>query len=47
MGFTGLGSPRRWSPRWPRPGDMVGGLLNEGNAGPAENADTWTDNDTL
>jgi len=26
---------------------MVGGLLNEGNAGPAENADTWTDNDTL
>ncbi len=22
-------------------GDMVGGLLREGNAGPAENADTW------
>ncbi|MCL7931807.1 hypothetical protein, partial [Halomonas llamarensis] len=26
---------------WSAYGDMVGGLLREGNAGPAENADTW------
>ncbi len=42
--FHGLYSARIYSPlvaSLAETGDMVGGLLREGNARPAENADTW------
>lgn len=42
--FHGLYGARIYSPlvaSLAETGDMVGGLLREGNAGPAENADTW------
>ena len=42
--FHGLYGTRIYSPlvaSLAETGDMVGGLLREGNAGPAENADTW------
>lgn len=42
--YHGLYGARIYSPlvaSLAETGDMVGGLLREGNAGPAENADTW------
>ncbi|TKJ09303.1 IS1380 family transposase [Halomonas sp. 15WGF] len=42
--FHGLYGARIYSPlvaSLAETGDMLGGLLREGNAGPAENADTW------
>jgi len=42
--YHGLYGTRIYSPlvaSLAETGDMVGGLLREGNAGPAENADTW------
>ncbi|WP_084354782.1 IS1380-like element ISPsp9 family transposase, partial [Vreelandella aquamarina] len=42
--YHGLCGARIYSPlvaSLAETGDMVGGLLREGNAGPAENADTW------
>ena len=42
--YHGLYGARIYSPlvaALAETGDMVGGLLREGNAGPAENADTW------
>jgi len=42
--YNGYAGSRIYSPliaSLAETGDMVGGLLREGNAGPAENADTW------